>query len=110
MAYSDTDLPFAANSHESWVAAVKAGETRASKTKAYLRFLATHGPAIDHEAASALRVPLSTINSVRNGAMRCGLVERGFTTRLSPYGVQARVWVLSTAGQRAVEAWTTEQA
>jgi hypothetical protein len=104
MPFTDQGLPFAPGSHESYQAAVRASGTRETKTRAYLRFLAQHGPATDHEARAALGLPLSSINSIRNGAKACGLVEKGSTTRPSPYGVQCRVWILTPAGRRAVEA------
>lgn len=70
-------LPFAKGSHESYVAAVRAAETRETKTRAYLRLLARRGPLTDHEARASLGYPLSSVNSIRNGAITCGLVEKG---------------------------------
>jgi len=105
MPYTDTGLPFASGSHESHQAAVHQLASRETKTRAYLRFLAKQGPSTDHEAASALRLPLSSITSIRNGAMRCGLVEKGETTRLGPYGHECRVWLLNRAGRAAVAAF-----
>lgn len=107
MPYTDTGLPFAHGSHESHQAAVHQLASRETKTRAYLRFLAKHGPATDHEARAALRLPLSSITSIRNGAMKCGLVDKGSTTRPSPYGGAAcRVWILNAAGKAAVAAMT----
>jgi hypothetical protein len=100
-------LPFAPSSHESHQAAVHQLASREAKTRAYLRFLYRHGPATDHEARAALGLPLSSITSIRNGAMKCGLVDKGETTRPSPLGGHAcRVWVLNSAGRAAVAAMT----
>lgn len=97
-------LPFAKGSHESCEAARRQVASRETRTRAYLRFLYRHGPATDHEAREALSLPLSSINSIRHGVMVAGLVDKGFTTRKSPYGVQCRVWVLNRAGRAAVDA------
>lgn len=98
-------LPFAAGSHESHQAAVKASATRGEKTSAYLRFLSKHGARTDHEAAAYLRYPLSSINSIRNGAIVCGLVQKGAYAKPSPHGGNpCRVWELTDAGRAAVNA------
>ncbi len=109
MPHTEQGLPFAKDSHESYQAAVHATASRETKTRAYLRFI-YRGPATDHEARAGLGLPLSSICSIRNGAMKCGLVEKGETTRESPYGVQCRVWVLSRAGRAAVMAMREEPA
>jgi hypothetical protein len=103
MPYVD-GLPFAQGSHESFKAAVHAKATRGEKTAAYLRFLKVHGPAIDHDAAKALGVPLSSICSIRNGAIADGLVSKGYTTRIGPYGLACRVWDLTPRGRQQGEA------
>lgn len=106
MPYTITgSLPFAKDSETSYQAALKQVGTRGAKTQAYLRLLAEHGPQTDHEAASGLRLPLSSINSIRNGAVACLLVEKGFTKRPGPYGNDCQVWVLTAAGRRVVESW-----
>lgn len=76
-------------SHDS---AQAARVTRGAKTRRYLDWLREHGPAIDHEAAAALGWPLSTICSVRNGALNHGqrIVPAG--KALSPYGHDATRW------------------
>lgn len=103
MPYTDQSLPFAKGSHESYQAAVKAEATRETKTAAYLRFLFRRGPATDHEAATALRLPLSSICSIRNGAKHCGLVEKGDYAKPSPYGGSpCRVSQLTEAGRASV--------
>lgn len=104
MPYTESGLPFVSGSHESYRAAVKASATRGVKTAAYLRLLYQQGPLTDHEAAGALDLPLSSINSIRNGAMHSGLVERGSTTRVSQYGSPCRTWYLTPAGIAAVKA------
>ena len=103
MPYTEVGLPFASGSHESYQAAVQAGATRQTKTSAYLKLLAKRGPLTDHEAAAALRLPLSSINSIRNGAITCGLVEKGSTTAKSPYGKACRKWYLTSQGLAAVQ-------
>lgn len=104
MAYTEQSLPFAAGSHESFVAAVRAEATRETKTCAYLRLLAKRGPLTDHEARSATGWPLSSVNSIRNGAKTCGLVEKGGYAKPSPFGGNpCRVWQLTDAGRAAVE-------
>lgn len=101
MPYTEADLPFAAGSHESYAAAEHAAATRATKTAKYLRFLAKHGPRTDHETASYFGWPLSSVTSIRNGTMRCGLVEAGAETKQSPYGLRCRTWQLTAAGRGA---------
>lgn len=95
-------LPFAAGSHESYQAAVKASVRRGEKSKAYLRFLYRAGPRSDHEARAVLQLPLSSICSIRNALMHAGLVERSDQTRPSPYGLACRRWQLSEMGHAAV--------
>lgn len=97
-------LPFATGSHTSRKAAVAASAGRQSKTARYLRLLADRGPLTDHEAREALGGPLSGINSVRNGAMQCGLVRRGDVERSSPWGRSCATWELTTSGSAAVQA------
>lgn len=109
MPYTDAGLPFASGSHESHQAAVKASASRETKTRAYLRLLYRRGPLTDHEARAALGLPLSSICSIRNGAIHAGLVDKGETTRPSPFGGNAcRVWVLNSAGRAAVAAMGDE--
>lgn len=97
-------LPFARSSETSYQAALKQVGTRGAKTKAYLQFMA-EGPATDHEAASRLRLPLSSVCSIRNGAVACLLIEKGSTKRPGPYGCDCSVWILTSAGRRVVETW-----
>ena len=106
---TQTGLPFASGSHESWSAAVKASATRETKTRAYLQLLRKRGPLTDDEVARATRWPRSSVCSIRNGAVKCGLVEKGFTTRESQYGVQCRTWCITKAGKAAVAAMRETQ-
>lgn len=109
MAYTEGGLPFAGGSHESFQAAVRADSTRQTKTRAYLRLLYGRGPTTDHEAASALKVPLSSVCSIRNGAIHAGLVEKGSTTKRSPYGGnRCRNWLLTRSGWAALRALTEQ--
>lgn len=102
MPYTEQGLPFAADSHESYQAAIHAAKSRGVKTRRYLRLLAERGPLTDHEVHAITGWPLSSINSIRNGVMSCGLVEKGSDTKLSPYGMPCRTWQLSESGQGAV--------
>jgi hypothetical protein len=101
MAYTSQSLPFAAGSHESYQAAVRAEATRETKTRAYIRLLARRGPLTDHEARASLGLPLSSICSIRNGTVKCGLVEKGGYAKQGPYDRACRVWQLTDAGRAA---------
>jgi hypothetical protein len=103
MPYTD-GLPFAADSHESFIAAQRASLTRATKTVAYLLLLYRRGPLTDPEVAAEMRWPRSSVCSIRGGVMAALLVERTGITRASEYGAQCRAWYLSPAGIAAVKA------
>lgn len=102
MPYTEQGLPFASGSHESHQAAVSAEATRGRKTRQYLRLLAQRGPMTDHEVRVSTGWPLSSVNSIRNGAMHCGLVEKGGYAKQGPYERSCRVWQLSECGRAAV--------
>lgn len=104
MAYTDSHLPFAAGSHESYQAAVTAEATRGEKTREYLRALRAGGKT-DHEAAAATGLPLSSICSIRNGAMVLHLVRKTNDRRESQHGQPCRVWALTLAGEAVLRAW-----
>lgn len=108
MPYIEQGLPFAARSHTSRKAAVAAAASRQTKTQRYLRHLAKAGPQTDWEASIALGLPLSSICSIRNGAIHCDLVERGSTERPSPFGKACSVWYLTVAGRLAVKAMSSQ--
>lgn len=111
MPHTDTGLPFASGSHESYMGAVNAQKGRGQKTVQYLHLLSRRGPTTDHEAAQILKLQISSICSIRNGAIHAGLVEKGSTTKRSPYGGnRCRCWLLSRAGVAAVRELTKEQA
>lgn len=89
-------LPFSGSTpisrHRSAQAAQKAAEKRGRKTLEYLELLARVGVdgICDHDAARMLGVPLSSINSIRNG---CGeLVIPAEGEGLSPYGRKVTRW------------------
>lgn len=103
MPYTEQGLPFASGSRTSRKAAVAASATRQTKTARYLKHLAKAGPQTDWEASIALSLPLSSICSIRNGAIDDGYVERGTTERPSPYGKACSVWFLTVAGRLAVK-------
>lgn len=98
MGYTEQGLPFARDSHTSHKAAVSAAANRKTKTAKYLRLLSQKGPQTDHESAAALSLPLSSICSIWNNAVDCGLVVRGSEERPSPYGKQCSTWRLTDAG------------
>lgn len=108
MPYTQQGIPFrsGAGAHTSHKAARRAAADRPTKTRAYLRLLARRGPLTDHEARMGLGYQsLSTICSIRNGALNCGLVKRGLETRPSPYGGNdCWTWELTAAGRQAVQA------
>jgi hypothetical protein len=91
--FTDQALPFAAGSHTSYKAAVSSARTRGEKTQRYLAYLRTGGPKSDHESAAALGLPLSSITSIRNGTMDCGLVRRHGET-MGPYMKSVSLWGL----------------
>lgn len=98
-------LPFAKNSETSYQAALSQIGKRGPKTKRYLILLAS-GALTDHQAAASLRLPLSSICSIRNGAVACALVEKAEDKRPSPFGGNpCQTWRLTDAGCRAVETW-----
>lgn len=89
-------LPFSGRTpisrHHSAQAAHQAAEKRGRKTLEYLELLAKVGEAgvTDHDAARMLGVPLSSINSIRNG---CGeLVAPSDREGLSPYKRKVTCW------------------
>jgi hypothetical protein len=91
MPYLDSEprLPFAPNSHTSYCAAKAAQRGRGEKTEKYLRCLQEYGPISDHQAADLLKLPLSSICSIRNSC-REKLVKDG--TGTSPYGRTVDLW------------------
>lgn len=104
VAYTDTGLPFASGSHESYRAAVRAANTLATKTAKYLRLLYRCGPLTDAEVTEQTCWPRSSVCSIRGGLMTAGLVERTGITRASQYGAQCRAFYLSPAGVAAAKA------
>jgi len=92
MPHTDAGLPFAPNSHTSYKAALHAEPGRELKKAKYLRCLQEYGPLSDHQAAELLRLPLSSICSIRNG-VRAQLVKNG--TGTSPYGRTVDLWRLA---------------
>lgn len=104
MPYTESGLPFAAGSHESHQAAIQAEATRGDKTRSYLRALRAGGKT-DHEAADATGMPLSSICSIRNGAIVLRLVQKTNDRRESSHGQPCRVWALTPAGDAVLRAW-----
>lgn len=93
----DVNLPVSGKSpiarHHSAKAAQSAAVNRGRKTLEYLALLEKVGEVgvTDHDAARMLGVPLSSVNSIRNG---CGsLVEaRSDFNGLSPFGKSVTLW------------------
>lgn len=108
MPYTADGSPYASGPHgeTSHAAAIAADAKREHKGRIYLKLLYTRGPLTDHEAAEALGLPLSSINSTRNGVMAYALVQRGDTQRVSPYGHPAWTWTITEAGRASVRAMT----
>jgi hypothetical protein len=89
-------LPFSGRTqisrHHSAMAAQDATTTRGAKTLVYMTLLKIAGEdgITDHEAARMTGWPLSSINSIRNGAG--DLVEPAEVHGLSPYGKKVTKW------------------
>jgi hypothetical protein len=97
---SEQTLPFSGTTpisrHHSAQAADRAAVTRGKRTREYLELLAHIGPAgvTDHDAARMLGLPLSSVNSIRNG---CGaLIVPAETAGQSPYGRTVTRWKRSS--------------
>lgn len=89
-------LPFSGSTpisrHHSAEAAQRASVARGKRTMEYLDLLAKVGEegVIDHDAARMLGLPLSSINSIRNGCG--GLVVPASDAGISPYGRTVTKW------------------
>lgn len=92
---SQPALPFqgktATSRHTGYLGAVSAAPGREQKRLVYLKWLRTRGPASDQAAADALRYPLASICSIRNGLVDRGLVEVAGTV-LGMYGRKVALW------------------
>lgn len=108
MPYTAEGSAYAPGEHgeTSHAAALHADRSREHKGRLYLKLLYTRGPLTDHEAAAALGLPLSSINSTRNGVMVYHLAQRGAVQRTSPYGQAAWTWEITDAGRAVVAAMT----
>lgn len=67
MPYSQQNIPFQRGSHSSYTGALSAAVHRGRQTQRYLELLKTLGARTDHQAATLLHLPLSSVNSIRNG-------------------------------------------
>ncbi len=91
-------LPFAGvtpiSRHRSAQAAQAASRGRVTKTRHYVALLAEAGEAglSDHETVRLTGWPLSSVCSIRNGAVRAGLVAPSARVGVSPYGLQVTCW------------------
>lgn len=111
MPYTDQGLPFSGRSPLarscSHKAAVRVASKRGPKTDLYLRILAVKGPQIDHGAYALMKMvmPLafSSIQSIRNSAIDCGLVRDSGETAPGPFDHPCTKWELTEAGKAAVE-------
>ncbi len=96
MATPQIGLPFSGSTpisrHHSALAAKDASAGRVTKTLRFLDLLKHAGARglTDHEAAAAMGCPLSSINSIRNGAGP--LVVPADEHGLSPYGKKVTKW------------------
>lgn len=102
MPFTQSGLPFAPGSHTSFKAADSLDLRRRSRNTQQLMRLLANGPATDHELAAALRLPLQSICSLRNGVMQAGLVERRAEIKVGPHGKDCSTWGLTAAGDAAV--------
>lgn len=96
------NVPYAKGSHTSCKAARDLAQsgTRGAKTWKYLQALAAAPDGLtDAHAAAIVGVPLSSVCSIRNGAMQNipQLVERGEET-MGQFGKSVYRWTLTSAG------------
>lgn len=102
MGYVQEGLPFAAGSHTSYLAAVAERVRRREKTARYLRALEAAGTdgLTDWEAHVATGLQVSSICSIRNACIDCGLVvKRDTVVRVNPTtGHKGTVYVLERWG------------
>lgn len=88
--FADSPHPIAR--HHSALAAIAAAPTRGRRTLEYLALLGEVGEegVTDHDAARMLGLPLSSINSIRNGC--AALVGPAAVAGLSPFGRTVTRW------------------
>jgi hypothetical protein len=81
MPYTDQELPWTGSTprsrHASYRGAESAAPRAGSQSGRLLRLYRECGPQTDHEAATALGLPLATICARRNSLVSKGLVEAG---------------------------------
>lgn len=100
----DLFAPFAPGSHTSWLSARSfTVQDRQSKTRAYLQLLVRAGDQTDPEASEALRLPRSSLCSIRAHLLACGLIEKSGETRESRYGRACASYQVTSAGRRVVQ-------
>ena len=91
-------LPFSGvtpiSRHRSVQAAQAASTGRVTKTLQYLELLERAGEngVSDHETVRLTGWPLSSVNSIRNGAVRAGLVVPAARVAVSQYGLKVTCW------------------
>lgn len=97
MPYTEQGLPFQGLSpiarQNSYLAATAVAAGRVTKTQWYLAYLKRKGRATDHQAARALKIPRSSICSIRNTLTTAGLVE-GVASTIGPYGKRCTLWAI----------------
>lgn len=102
MPFTQAGLPFAPGSHTSHAAAAAERVRRREKTARYLRALETAGVEglTDWEAHVATGLQVSSICSIRNACIDCGLVvKRDTVVRVNPTtGHKGTVYVLERWG------------
>lgn len=97
MPYTQVGLPFQGTSpiarQNSYIAAESVAAARGVKTQWYLAYLRQVKQATDHQAARRLKVPRSSICSIRNALCTAGLVEAVDST-IGKYGKRCTLWAL----------------
>lgn len=102
--FSQPLAPYAKGSHTSWKAAASFTlADRQYKTRAYLQLLATREDVTDPEAAAALRLPRSSLCSIRAHLLASGLIVKSGQERVSEFGKACAGYRLTEAGRRVVE-------
>lgn len=98
MPITQDGLPFTGRTprsrQNSYLAAVRAGNDRASKSARYLAWLTSTKGASDHAAALHFAWPLSSVNSIRNGLMSRGLIH-AIGDCDGPFDRRVTVWAVT---------------
>jgi hypothetical protein len=97
MPLTQEGLPFQGLSpiarQNSYLAAKSVAASRGIKTQWYMAYLRQVKRATDHQAARRLKIPRSSICSIRNALCTAGLVEAVGST-IGRYGKRCTLWAL----------------